>query len=91
MDRIGMIGELTKKQTDREYFSTLPIGTKFIILEEIDLPAYEILKSKITQNKHFNTSGKLLGFAKVIQEFSFLNNKSNGKETSIHILTKHGW
>lgn len=42
--RVGLIGELTKQQTSRAYFSNIPVGTKFIILEEYkDLPSYDLL------------------------------------------------
>lgn len=39
---IGQLARLTKKQTNRQYFSTLPIGTLFIIIQEVDLPAYDL-------------------------------------------------
>lgn len=42
MSKIGMLAELTKRQTNRGYFSSLPIGTKFIIIDEINLPAYDL-------------------------------------------------
>lgn len=32
--KIGLIAKLTKKQTDRYYFSDIPIGTYFIIVGE---------------------------------------------------------
>jgi len=38
---IGQIAKLTKKQTNREYFSTLPIGTYFIITNIESMPAYD--------------------------------------------------
>lgn len=34
--KIGLIGELTKQQSMRMYFSDIPIGTKFIITDEHD-------------------------------------------------------
>lgn len=42
MSKKGMLAKLTKKQTEREYFSDLPIGTFFIIVGEIDLPGYDL-------------------------------------------------
>lgn len=40
---IGLVAQLTKKQTDRFYFSKIPIGTKFIIIDIHDnLPAYDL-------------------------------------------------
>jgi len=42
--KVGLVAELTKQQTNRAYFSDIPIGTKFIILEEYnDLPTYDLL------------------------------------------------
>lgn len=40
--RIGLLAELIKKQTNRDYFSKLPVGTKFIIVDEVDLPGYDL-------------------------------------------------
>ena len=42
MGKIGLLAELIKKQTNRDYFSELPIGTKFIIVDEVDLPGYDL-------------------------------------------------
>jgi len=40
---IGQIGVLTKRQTNRAYFSEIPVGTKFIIVaKHTDMPAYEL-------------------------------------------------
>ena len=40
---IGQVARLTKQQTNRSYFSEMPIGTKFIIVEEhLDMPAYDL-------------------------------------------------
>ena len=41
--KLGLVAKLTKKQTNRVYFSEIPIGTKFIIVaEHNDMPAYEL-------------------------------------------------
>jgi hypothetical protein len=40
---VGRLAMLTKKQTNRYYFSDLPIGTYFIIIEEINIGAYDLL------------------------------------------------
>lgn len=40
--KIGLLAKLIKEQTDRWYFSQLPIGTLFIIIDEIDTPAYDL-------------------------------------------------
>lgn len=40
MSKIGLIAELTKKQTNRAYFQDIPIGTKFIITAEHDDDSY---------------------------------------------------
>ncbi len=40
---IGQLARLTKKQTNREYFSNIPIGTYFIITDTHNyMPAYEL-------------------------------------------------
>ena len=40
---LGKIAELTKRQTGRYYFENIPIGTKFIIVEEnLNMPAYDV-------------------------------------------------
>jgi hypothetical protein len=40
---LGQVARLIKKQTNRAYFSEIPIGTKFIIVaEHNDMPAYEL-------------------------------------------------
>jgi hypothetical protein len=39
---VGQIARLTRKQKNREYFSTIPVGTFFIITEVVDLPAYNL-------------------------------------------------
>ncbi len=41
--KVGTLARLTKRQTNRAYFSDLPVGTLFIVKEEIDLPAYDLL------------------------------------------------
>ena len=46
--KFGDIAELTKKQADREHFSEIPIGTRCLILNEVNLPGYDALA-------HFNT------------------------------------
>ena len=41
--KLGLVAQLTKKQTSRAYFENIPIGTKFIIVDEHDnMPAYEL-------------------------------------------------
>lgn len=41
--KIGLLAKLIQLQTDRpSYFSRLPIGTVFIIVDEIDTPAYDL-------------------------------------------------
>lgn len=40
--KIGLLAQLTKQQTDRVYFSNIPVGTKFIIVAEMDTPAYDL-------------------------------------------------
>lgn len=40
---IGQIAELTKRQTERYYFSNIPIGTKFIILGKVNIGSYELV------------------------------------------------
>lgn len=58
---IGLIGRLKKQQTDRGYFSNIPVGTLFIILEEHNnIPAYDItayflgiVPNKIDNRLHF--------------------------------------
>jgi hypothetical protein len=41
--KIGLLAKLIKQQADRpSYFSLLPIGTLFIIIEEIDTPGYDL-------------------------------------------------
>ena len=58
--KIGLLAELTKKQTNRDYFSSLPVGTKFIIVEEIKLPAYDLtgyfinVKPQIIKGKSYH-------------------------------------
>lgn len=43
MNKTGLIAELTKKQSNREYFGDIPVGTKFIIIEEHGhMPAYDL-------------------------------------------------
>lgn len=42
MKILGKLARLTSKQTNRRYFSEIPIGTLFIIVDEIDTPAYDI-------------------------------------------------
>jgi hypothetical protein len=40
---IGQLAKIIKKQTDRVYFSNIPIGTHFIIIDIHDnMPAYEL-------------------------------------------------
>ena len=42
-NKIGLVAKLIKRQTNRAYFSDIPIGTKFIIVaEHDDMPAYEL-------------------------------------------------
>jgi len=43
-NKIGLLAKLTKKQSpNRNYFSELPIGTVFIIIEEhLNMPAYDL-------------------------------------------------
>jgi len=52
METIGQLARLTKKQTDRAYFSTLPIGTVFIIIDNLDLPAYDLTGYFINSEPH---------------------------------------
>lgn len=41
--KVGLVGRLTKLQTNREYFSDIPVGTRFIIIEEhTDMPKYDL-------------------------------------------------
>jgi hypothetical protein len=41
--KIGLVARLIKRQTNRAYFSEIPIGTKFIIIEEHnDRPVYDL-------------------------------------------------
>ena len=40
--KLGLLGRLTKKLENREYFSTLPVGTLFIVIDEIETPAYDL-------------------------------------------------
>lgn len=43
MSKIGLIAKLTKRQSNRAYFSEIPIGTKFIIVEEHGgMPSYDL-------------------------------------------------
>jgi len=42
MNNIGLIAKLIKRQSNRAYFSEIPIGTKFIIVDNIDTPAYDL-------------------------------------------------
>lgn len=38
------IARLTKKQDNkREHFGEMPVGTRFIVVKDIDLPAYNVL------------------------------------------------
>lgn len=38
------IARLTKKQDKkREHFGEMPIGTRFVIIKDLDLPAYDVL------------------------------------------------
>ena len=40
---IGKLARLTKKQTNRDYFSSIPIGTYFIITDTHNhMPAYDL-------------------------------------------------
>jgi len=39
---IGLVAKLTKQQTNRPYFQNIPIGTKFIIVDQINTPAYDL-------------------------------------------------
>lgn len=40
---VGLVARLTKKQTNRNYFSDMPNGTFFIITDAHDsMPAYEL-------------------------------------------------
>ena len=58
MNKIGLLAELTKRQTNRAYFSELPIGTKFIIVDEINTPAYDLTGYFLRCEPHILTSGK---------------------------------
>jgi hypothetical protein len=41
--KLGLVAQLIKKQTNRAYFSEMPIGTTFIIVDEHDdMPTYEL-------------------------------------------------
>lgn len=41
--KLGQVARLVKQQTNRRYFSEIPIGTKFIIVEEHnDMNAYDL-------------------------------------------------
>ena len=57
MSKIGMLAELTKRQTNRKYFSNLPIGAKFIIVDEIDLPAYDLTGYFLRCEPHILSNG----------------------------------
>jgi hypothetical protein len=66
---VGMIGELTEKQnSDREYFSEIPIGTKFIIIGRLkhmmdntscyDIRSYFLyIEPQIRNNKKLHFTG----------------------------------
>ncbi len=41
--KFGYIGKLTKKQTNRVHFRDIPIGEKFLVLNSVNLPAYDVL------------------------------------------------
>lgn len=58
MSKIGMLGELTKRQTNRQYFSKLPVGTKFIIVDEIDLPSYDLTGYFLRCEPHILDNGE---------------------------------
>lgn len=61
MSNIGKLGILTKKQSNRGYFSNIPVGTPFLILEEINLPAYDLsvnflntYPQKLSENTYYS-------------------------------------
>ena len=56
---VGHICEITKKQTNREYFSEIPIGTKFIIIDEhCHMPAYDVTGYFINYPPQINKDGE---------------------------------
>ena len=72
--KLGLVAEITKKQTNRTYFENIPIGTKFIIVAEHDnMPAYDLtgyfLKyppQKLNNNKFHYTGYIQKGSWKVV-------------------------
>jgi hypothetical protein len=40
--QVGYLAEITKKQSNRKYFSDLPIGTKFIITKILNWENYDL-------------------------------------------------
>lgn len=64
MSKIGLIGELTKKQTNRFYFSDIPVGTKFIITDEHDdMVNYELTGYFLyVMPQIYNDSGYFTGY-----------------------------
>jgi len=54
----GLLAEITKKQENRGYFSKLPIGTKFIIIDRVDLPAYDIIGYFLYSEPHLLENGR---------------------------------
>jgi len=57
---LGLVAKLTKKQTFRHYFSGIPIGTLFIIVEEHNppLPAYDLTGYFLNYPPQELTNGK---------------------------------
>ncbi len=55
---LGLLGRLKKQQANREYFSSLPVGTLFIVVEEIDLPAYDLTGLFLCSKPHLLSNGK---------------------------------
>ena len=57
--KAGKLARLIERQTHRVYFSELPVGTLFVILEEIDLPAYDLLGLFLAAKPHHLRDGSL--------------------------------
>lgn len=41
--KFGTIVKLIKKQSNRYLFSDIPVGTKCVVIREVDLPSYDLL------------------------------------------------
>lgn len=84
---VGKLAMLTKKQTNRYYFSDMPIGTYFIIIEEINIGAYDLLGFFIgvTPNKIGNAihctgyveSGSWIELGSIEDNIQVLKNRGN--------------